>query len=156
MRNAFASTLTKLALEDPRIVLLSGDIGNKLFDSFKDRCPSRFFNCGVAEANMTTMAAGMALCGLRPVTYTIASFVTVRCLEQIRIDVCYHNLPVIIVGVGAGQILANRRPTAGRGFRNEAGIYPSPPWRQSRGHRRRPRGCAAATRRSMKAWDMPW
>ena len=102
MRNAFASTLTKLALENQRIVLLSGDIGNKLFDSFKEQCPGRFFNCGVAEANMTTMAAGMALCGLRPATYTIASFVTVRCLEQIRIDVCYHNLPVIIVGVGAG------------------------------------------------------
>ncbi|MDQ5985796.1 MAG: Apulose-4-phosphate transketolase subunit B [Syntrophus sp. SKADARSKE-3] len=102
MRNAFASTMTKLAQEDPRIVLLSGDIGNKLFDSFKERCTGRFFNCGVAEANMTSMAAGMALCGMRPVTYTIASFVTVRCLEQIRIDVCYHNLPVIIVGVGAG------------------------------------------------------
>lgn len=102
MRNAFASTLTKLALEDQRILLLSGDIGNKLFDSFKEQCPGRFFNCGVAEANMTSMAAGMALCGLRPVTYTIASFATVRCLEQIRIDVCYHNLPVIIAGVGAG------------------------------------------------------
>jgi transketolase len=102
MRNTFASTLTKLARTDQRIVLLSGDIGNKLFDSFKEQCPGRFFNCGVAEANMTSMAAGMALCGLRPVTYTIASFVTVRCLEQIRIDVCYHNLPVIIVGVGAG------------------------------------------------------
>ena len=102
MRNSFASTLTKLALTDQRIVLLSGDIGNKLFDSFKEQSPGRFFNCGVAEANMTSMAAGMALCGLRPVTYTIASFVTVRCLEQIRIDVCYHNLPVIIVGVGAG------------------------------------------------------
>jgi len=102
MRNTFASTLTTLALIDQRIVLLSGDIGNKLFDSFKEQCPGRFFNCGVAEANMTSMAAGMALCGLRPVTYTIASFVTVRCLEQIRIDVCYHNLPVIIVGVGAG------------------------------------------------------
>jgi Transketolase, C-terminal subunit len=102
MRNTFASTLTKLAETDQRIVLLSGDIGNKLFDSFKEQCPGRFFNCGVAEANMTSMAAGMALCGLRPVTYTIASFVTVRCLEQIRIDVCYHNVPVIIVGVGAG------------------------------------------------------
>ena len=102
MRNTFASTLTTIALIDQRIVLLSGDIGNKLFDSFKEQCPGRFFNCGVAEANMTSMAAGMALCGLRPVTYTIASFVTVRCLEQIRIDVCYHNLPVIIVGVGAG------------------------------------------------------
>lgn len=102
MRNTFASTLTKLAQTDQRIVLLSGDIGNKLFDSFKEQSPGRFFNCGVAEANMTSMAAGMAICGLRPVTYTIASFVTVRCLEQIRIDVCYHNLPVIIVGVGAG------------------------------------------------------
>ncbi|TRZ76351.1 MAG: transketolase [Deltaproteobacteria bacterium] len=102
MRNAFASTLTKLAQTGQRIVLLSGDIGNKLFDSFKEQYPGRFFNCGVAEANMTSMAAGMAICGLRPVTYTIASFVTVRCLEQIRIDVCYHNLPVIIVGVGAG------------------------------------------------------
>jgi transketolase len=87
---------------DSRIVLLSGDIGNKLFDTYKARCPGRFFNCGVAEANMTSMAAGMALCGLRPVTYTIASFVTVRCLEQIRIDICYHRLPVVIVGVGAG------------------------------------------------------
>ena len=102
MRDTFASTLTALAKTDERIVLLSGDIGNKLFDSFKEQCPGRFYNCGVAEANMTSMAAGMALCGLRPVTYTIASFVTVRCLEQIRIDVCYHNLPVIIVGVGAG------------------------------------------------------
>jgi transketolase len=102
MRDTFASTLTTLAKTDQRIVLLSGDIGNKLFDSFKEQCPGRFYNCGVAEANMTSMAAGMALCGLRPVTYTIASFVTVRCLEQIRIDVCYHNLPVIIVGVGAG------------------------------------------------------
>jgi len=102
MRNALASTLTTLGLIDQSIVLLSGDIGNKLFDSFKEKCPGRFFNCGVAEANMTSMAAGMDLCGLRPVTYTIASFVTVRCLEQIRIDVCYHNLPVIIVGVGAG------------------------------------------------------
>lgn len=102
MRNTFASTLTRLARVDQRIVLLSGDIGNKLFDSFKEQFPGRFFNCGVAEANMTSMAAGMAICGLRPVTYTIASFVTVRCLEQIRIDICYHNLPVIIVGVGAG------------------------------------------------------
>lgn len=102
MRNTFASTLSMLAQTDQRIVLLSGDIGNKLFDSFKEACPGRFFNCGVAEANMTSMAAGMALCGMRPVTYTIASFVTLRCLEQIRIDVCYHNLPVIIVGVGAG------------------------------------------------------
>ncbi|MBI5569126.1 MAG: transketolase [Desulfomonile tiedjei] len=102
MRNAFAEELGRLAAEDPRIVLLSGDIGNRLFNDFKERFPDRFLNCGVAEANMIGVAAGMALSGLLPVTYTIASFNTVRCLEQIRVDVCYHNLPVIIVGVGAG------------------------------------------------------
>ncbi|MFA5181844.1 MAG: transketolase C-terminal domain-containing protein [Syntrophales bacterium] len=102
MRNAFAQELTRLAKEDRRIVLLSGDIGNRLFDDYKDNCPDRFYNCGVAEANMTSMASGMAMCGLRPVTYTITSFNTLRCLEQIKIDIAYHHLPVIIVGVGSG------------------------------------------------------
>ena len=102
MRNAFAAELKELATMDERIVLLSGDIGNRLFDHFKRECSGRFFNCGVAEANMTGMAAGMAMCGLRPITYTITTFNTYRCLEQIRLDVCYHNLSVTIVGVGAG------------------------------------------------------
>ena len=60
MRNAFAAEITELAAKDDRIVLLMGDIGNRLFDPFKEQFPSRFFNCGVAEANMTGMAAGMA------------------------------------------------------------------------------------------------
>jgi transketolase len=102
MRNAFASEMTALALHNEKIVLLSGDIGNKLFDDYKGRFPGRFYNCGVAEANMMSMAAGMALSGLRPVTYTITPFTTARCFEQIKVDVCFHNLPVIIVGVGSG------------------------------------------------------
>lgn len=102
MRNAFASELTVCAGDHENLVLLSGDIGNRLFDDFKARAPQRFLNCGVAEANMMGMAAGMALSGLRPVVYTINSFLTTRCYEQIRVDVCYHNLPVVIVGVGAG------------------------------------------------------
>lgn len=102
MRNAFASEITKIATENPKVVLLAGDIGNRLFNDYKDSNPGRFFNCGVAEANMTGMAAGLAMSGLRPVTYTIAPFATTRCLEQIKIDVCYQNLPVVIVGVGAG------------------------------------------------------
>jgi len=102
MRNVFASELTAIALTDGRIVLLSGDIGNRLFDEFKKHFPKRFYNCGVAEANMMSMAAGMALCGMRPITYTITPFATIRCLEQIKIDVCYHNLPVVIVGIGSG------------------------------------------------------
>jgi transketolase len=106
MRNAFARTMVDLAEADARIVLLSGDIGNRMFDGFKDRFPDRFYNCGVAEANMTGLAAGLALSGLRPVTYTIASFNTYRCLEQIRLDLCYHNLPVVVAGVGGGLAYA--------------------------------------------------
>ena len=102
MRNAFADEITRLAKIDDRLVLLSGDIGNRLFDDFKAKNPERFFNCGVAEANMTGVAAGLAMNGLRPVTYTIAPFATTRCLEQIRDDICYHDLPVTIVGVGSG------------------------------------------------------
>lgn len=107
MRNAFAAAVTALAEADPRVVLLSADIGNRLFDAFKARFPDRFYNCGVAEANMTGMAAGMALCGLRPFTYTITPFATVRALEQIRVDVCYHRAPVTVVGTGSGLSYAS-------------------------------------------------
>jgi transketolase len=111
MRNAFAAEITALAAIDDRIVLLSGDIGNRLFDDFKTKFPTRYVNCGVAEANMTSVAAGMALCGLRPFTYSITPFVTTRCLEQIRLDVCYQNVPVIIVGTGAGLSYASLNAT---------------------------------------------
>jgi transketolase len=111
MRNAFADELTKLGNEDARVVMLSGDIGNRLFDKFKDKHPDRFFNCGVAEANMMGVAAGMAMNGLRPVAYTITPFVTTRCLEQIRTDVCYHEAPVTIVSVGGGLAYSGLGPT---------------------------------------------
>lgn len=111
MRNAFAGAITECAAADPRVVLLSGDIGNRLFDAFKERFPDRFYNCGVAEANMTGVAAGMAMCGLRPFTYTITPFATTRALEQIRVDVCYHNVPVVIVGTGSGLSYASLGPT---------------------------------------------
>lgn len=102
MRNMFAREIERQADKNENVVLLSGDIGNRLFDSYKKRFADRFFNCGVAEANMTSMAAGMAMEGLQPVTYTITPFNTSRCYEQIKIDICYHNLPVVVVGVGAG------------------------------------------------------
>jgi transketolase len=107
MRNAFAQQITALAEQDARIVLLSGDIGNRLFDDFKARYPDRFYNCGVAEANLIGVAAGLALSGLRPVGYTITPFITYRCLEQIRIDLCYHHLPVVIIGTGSGLAYAS-------------------------------------------------
>jgi transketolase len=102
MRNAFADEVNELAALDPRIVMLSADIGNRLFDKFKVRNPGRFFNTGVAEANTISMAAGLASSGLRPICYTITPFITARCYEQIKVDVCYHGMPVVIVGTGSG------------------------------------------------------
>ena len=102
MRNAFARAMTELAHEREDVCLLSGDIGNRMFDKYKEVAPTRFINCGIAEANMMSMAVGMGLSGLRPVVYTITPFTTTRCLEQIRTGVAYHDAPVIIVGTGSG------------------------------------------------------
>jgi transketolase len=136
MRNAFADELTKLADNDPRMVMLSGDIGNKLFDKFRAKHPDRFFNCGVAEQNMMGVAAGMAMSGMRPIAYTIAPFVTTRCLEQIRTDACYHDVPVTIVAVGAGLAYSNLGPTHHscedisflRSLPNMVVLCPGDPW----------------------------
>ena len=102
MRNKFAKVMTDLARERNDVCLLSGDIGNRMFDRFKEIAPKRFLNCGIAEANMMSMAAGMALSGLKPVVYTITPFTTTRCLEQIRTGVAYHEASVVIVGTGSG------------------------------------------------------
>jgi transketolase len=111
MRDAFAREMTDLAATRPELTLLSGDIGNRMFDRFKEVAPERFFNCGIAEANMMSLAAGMALSGLRPVIYTITPFTTTRCLEQIRVGVAYHQAPVVIVGTGSGLSYAELGPT---------------------------------------------
>ena len=107
MRNAFASEVTKLASEIDDLVLLSGDIGNKLFDDFKQNSKGTFINCGIAEANMMGVASGLAMSGLKPIVYTITPFTTTRCFEQIRVDACYHNVNVIIVGTGSGLSYAS-------------------------------------------------
>jgi transketolase len=102
MRNAFATAITNLAIKNKKIILLSGDIGNKLFDRFKEKCKNQFYNCGVAENNMVGVAAGLAKCGFIPYVYTITPFLVARSYEQIKLDVCYQNLNVKIVGTGAG------------------------------------------------------
>ena len=111
MRDAFAKEMKSLVEGKDNVVLLSGDIGNRMFDGLKKSRPDQFINCGIAEANMMSMAAGMALCGLRPVIYTIAPFTTVRCLEQIKIGAAYHNAPVVIVGTGSGLSYSELGPT---------------------------------------------
>jgi transketolase len=111
MRSAFAQEMTDLASADDRVIILSGDIGNQMFDEFQEKFPSRYINCGIAEANMVSMAAGLAICGMRPFIYTFTAFDTTRCFEQIRIDLCYQNLPVVIIGLGGGLTYAPLGPT---------------------------------------------
>lgn len=102
MRDAFIRELTLLAEADPSIILITGDLGFGVLTDFARRFPKQYINAGVAEQNMTTLAAGLALEGYKPYTYSIANFTTLRCLEQIRNDICYHDADVTIVSVGAG------------------------------------------------------
>lgn len=102
MRKAFIKTLEKEASRNPKIFLLTADLGFMLFEDFAKKFPLRFINMGVAEANMIGAASGLALCGKIPIVYSIGNFVTLRVLEQIRNDVCYQNANLKIVSVGAG------------------------------------------------------
>ena len=102
MRTTFITTILERAEEDDRIWLLCGDLGYSVLEPFIERFPSRFINVGVAEQNMIGIAAGLARSGHVPFCYSIANFPTLRCLEQIRNDVCYHNCNVNIVSVGGG------------------------------------------------------
>lgn len=102
MRTAFIETLCELAGQDERIWLLTGDLGYSVLERYAMRFPERYVNVGVAEQNMTGIAAGLALSGKIVFTYSIANFPVLRCLEQIRNDICYHNLNVKVVAVGGG------------------------------------------------------
>jgi transketolase len=111
MRNAFIRGPTEAAATDDRIVFLTGDLGFKLFDDFARRYPGRFMNVGVAEATMAGVAAGLALEGKKPFIYSIVPFATLRCYEQIRNDICYHDTDVTVVGVGGGYSYGPNGPT---------------------------------------------
>lgn len=102
MRTAFIETLFTLAKNDDRIVLITGDLGFRVVTPFMEHLPQQFVNAGVAEQNMTGMAVGMAFSGKIVFTYSIANFPTLRCLEHIRNDICYHNANVKIVAIGGG------------------------------------------------------
>jgi transketolase len=102
VRTTFIETLCEIAAKDERIWLLNGDLGYSVIERFSERFPERSINVGVAEQNMTGVAAGLALCEKIVFTYSIANFPTLRCLEQIRNDVCYHNLSVKVVAIGGG------------------------------------------------------
>ena len=102
MRNVFIKTLTQLAPKHPEIFLIVGDLGYGVIEEFAQKFPRQFLNAGIAEQNMTGMAAGLALSGKTIFTYSIANFPILRPLEQVRNDICYHNANVKIVSVGGG------------------------------------------------------
>lgn len=102
MRDAFITRLAQRASENSRIDLVVGDLGFGVVTDFAEAYPLQFLNAGVAEQSMIGIAAGMAAAGRKVFVYSIANFPTMRCLEQIRNDVCYHGLDVTIVSVGAG------------------------------------------------------
>ena len=104
MKTIFAKTLEKLAKKDQTVFLLTADLGFKLFDSFRNNFPDRFINVGVAEANMIGVATGMALSGKNVYCYSMIPFMTMRALEQIRVDICYHKLNVKLIGAGGGLV----------------------------------------------------
>lgn len=106
MRATFSDTLVAAAKADPKVLLLTGDHGYALFDPFRKACPDQYINCGIAEQNMIGVAAGLAKAGFRPIVYGLAAFVPIRVLEQIKIDLCYESLPVVIAGDGAGVVYA--------------------------------------------------
>lgn len=102
MRLAFVNALIKSAKKIDNLQLLTGDLGFEVFEEYIAKFPGRFTNMGVSEANIVGVAAGMAHSGLEVICYSIAPFLVFRAFEQIRNDVCYHNLNVKIVGVGGG------------------------------------------------------
>lgn len=102
MRNSAVKAVEELAKRDRNVILVSGDLGFGVLDEFRNHMPDQYFNAGICEQNMASMAAGLALEGKHVYTYSIGNFPTLRCVEQIRNDICYHNADVTILAVGGG------------------------------------------------------
>ena len=111
MRGAYIRTLVKLAEQDRRIVLLTGDLGYMALEPFSEKFPDRFFNVGVAEQNMVGLATGLAEAGFIPFVYSIVTFASLRAYEFIRNGPVLHQFPVRIVGVGGGFEYGYNGPT---------------------------------------------
>ena len=99
--------MVRLAKADPNVLLLTGDHGYALFDRFRSECPAQYINAGIAEQNMVGMAAGLARAGFRPFVYGLSAFIPVRVVEQIKLDIAHDNLPVVLIGDGAGFVYSH-------------------------------------------------
>lgn len=111
MRKTFVKTLLEQAKKDPDIILLTGDLGFMALEEFRDILPKQFLNMGIAEQNMMGFAAGLALTGKKPYVYSIVPFLTMRPFEQVRDDICEHNLDITLAGPGAGFSYSHNGPT---------------------------------------------
>lgn len=111
MRDAFFTELHQVAASDPDILILSNDFGAPSLDRFREELPRQFINAAISEQNMVSTAAGLAKSGKRVLVYSIATFATLRALEQVKIDLCVMNQPVAILGVGAGYAYSTDGPT---------------------------------------------
>jgi len=111
MRKTLVRTIFSLLEKDPGVVLVTADLGYSVFEPLAAQKPGNIINVGIAEANMIGVSSGLALCGKRPIAYSITPFIAIRDLEQVRVDVCYHNQPVIMVGAGAGLCYGSLGPT---------------------------------------------
>tara|TARA_B100000315_G_scaffold258004_1_gene308736 strand:- start:739 stop:1668 length:930 start_codon:yes stop_codon:yes gene_type:complete len=111
MRNAYLSALYELSKTDENILALVSDNGAIVYDKFRETFPDRFVNFGISEANMVSVAAGLASCGKVPFAYTISGFITMRAFEQVRNDVCMQKMNVKLVGIGVGFVYSNLGPT---------------------------------------------
>lgn len=111
MRNIFVDEMRCIMRKDSRVIFLTAECGFNVVEGLEAEFPDRFYNLGIAEQSLVGTAAGVALRGLRPVAYTMAMFLTMRAYEQIRVDVAYQNLPVILAGVIPGLGYGNSGPT---------------------------------------------
>jgi transketolase len=101
-RDALFNELYQIAVDDPKVIVLSADTGARKFKDFQENIPKQFYNVGISEANMMSVAAGLALNGRHVFVFGISNFVTLRCFEQVKLDICSMNLPVTILGMGTG------------------------------------------------------
>ncbi len=104
MRFAVVNTIYKAALQNPNIIFMTGDLSHANENEFRTNLPNQYINVGIAEQNMIGIAAGLALSGKKVFAYSIVPFVTMRCFEQVKSDLCYQNLDVTLIGVGGGFI----------------------------------------------------
>lgn len=111
MRSTFVNTLTELARKNDKVICVIGDTGFSVFEQFEREFKERFINVGIAEQNFVSVGAGLAAMGMKPYIYNVVSFMTLRSMEEIVLDICYQENPVVLVGVGGGHAYGPAGPT---------------------------------------------